>query len=141
MLVAALSLGAQPASIRPATPGLNEAGVPFFAITSPASLGLSSPPTDLQPLPDGRILALADRELAVGDATRWEVFSLAGDDTAARSSQVAIAADGQIYTGIPAGIARLEFQADGNLHRVPIAHTPNPLMLPTTAFKAGERWY
>ena len=141
MLVAALSLGAQPASIRPATPGLNEAGVPFFAITSPASLGLSSPPTDLQPLPDGRILALADRELAVGDGTRWEVFSLAGDDTAPRSSQVAIAADGQIYTGILSGIARLEFQADGNLHRVPIAHTPNPLMLPTTAFKAGDRWY
>lgn len=139
--LAALPLGAQSSRIRPAAPGLNEAGTPYFEITSPVALGLSAPPTDLQPLPDGRILAFSDRELAIGDGTRWEIHRLDPADSAARSTQVVVAADGEIYTGIPSGIARLDFQANGAVHRTVVAQTPNPLMMPATVAKAGDCWY
>ena len=140
-LAAALPLGAQSSRIRPAAPGLNEEGTPYFEITSPVALGLSAPPTDLQPLPDGRILALSDREVAIGDGTRWEIHRLDPADSAARSTQVVVAADGEIYTGIPAGLARLDFQTDGTLRRTVVARTPDPLMMPATVAKAGDRWY
>jgi signal transduction histidine kinase len=139
--VATLPLGAQSSHIRPAGPGLNEAGTPYFEITSPTAMGLSAPPTDLQPLPDGRILALSDREVAIGDGTRWEIHRIEQSDSAARATQVAIAADGAIYTGIPSGIARLDFQTDGTLRRTVVAPTPDPLMMPSSVAKAGDRWY
>ncbi len=140
-VVAALSLRAQSSPLPPAPPDLNEAGIPFFAISSPAALGLSSPPTDLQLLPDGRVLALARRELALGDGVRWELHRLDRADTAAHSTEVAIDADGILYTGIPSAIARLDFQADGTLRRTAVAPTPDPLMMPSTVVKAGDRWY
>jgi signal transduction histidine kinase len=138
---AALVLRGQPSPIRAAAPGLNEAGVPAFAISSPAALGLSAPPTDLQPLPDGRIVALAGRELALGDGTRWEVFRLAPNDTTDISTQLAVDASGQIYVGMPAWFARLEFRSDGLLRRVPVAQTPSPLMTPTLVHDVRGRWY
>ena len=61
-------------------PGLNEAGTPPFAILSQESLGLSSKPTDLHLMPDGRILVVAPQELALGDGVRWEVFRQSTDD-------------------------------------------------------------
>ncbi|HLP00565.1 MAG TPA: ATP-binding protein [Opitutaceae bacterium] len=140
-LAAAALLRAQPSSIRAAAPGLNEAGVPAFAISSPAALGLSAPPTDLQPLPDGRILALAGRELAIGDGTRWEVFRLAASDTLDGSTQVSIDAAGQLYVGMPSWFARLEFRPEGYLRRVPVTQAPNPMMLATTVQDVRGRWY
>ena len=138
---ACLSLRAQSAPIRSAAPGLNESGTPYFEISSPAALGLSAPPTDLQPLPDGRILALSGRELVIGDGTRWELHTLAAADSAVHSTQVAVADDGQIYTGLPSGIARLEFLSDGHLQRTIVSPTPNPIMMPTSVVRIEDRWY
>ncbi|MFT3831596.1 MAG: ATP-binding protein [Opitutaceae bacterium] len=138
---AAGALQAQPSPIRAAAPGLNEAGVPAFAISSPAALGLSAPPTDLQLMPDGRILALAGRELAIGDGTRWEVFRLAASDTLDGSTQVAVDAAGQLYVGMPSWFARLEFRPEGHLRRAPVTQTPNPLMLATLVQDVRGRWY
>ncbi len=140
-IVAALSLRAQSSPLPPAAPGLNESGIPFFAITSPAAMGLSSPPTDLQLLPDGRILALAGRELALGDGVRWELHHLDRADSAAPPTQVAVDPTGRLYTGTPSAIARLDFLPDGTLRRTAVAPTPNPLMMPITVVKAGEHWY
>ncbi len=134
-------LHAQPSPIRAAAPGLNEAGVPAFAISSPAALGLSAPPTDLQPMPDGRILALAGREIAIGDGTRWEVFRLAPSETLDGSTQVAIDAAGQLHVGMPSWFARLEFRPEGYLRRAPVAQTPTPLMLANAVYDVGGRWY
>jgi hypothetical protein len=140
-LAAVLPLRAQSSHIRPAAPGLNEAGTPYFEITSPVTLGLSAPPTDLQPLPDGRILALSDREVALGDGTRWEIHRLDPADSAARSTQVAIAADGAIYNGIPSGIARLDFQADGSLRRTIVAHNARSADDALHRRQGRDRWY
>lgn len=127
--------------IRPAAPGLSETGAPAFLVLSPSALGLSSPPTDLQPMPDGRILALAGRELAFGDGTRWEVFRLAPNETDASSSTVTVDAAGRIFVGMPGAFARVEFGADGYWHRLKLAEAPLPDFTPATAFALGDRWY
>ena len=79
-----------------------------------ADVGLLPPDTAVA-IHDGRILALSGRELVIGDGTRWELHTLAAADSAVHSTQVAVADDGQIYTGLPSGIARLEFLSDGHL--------------------------
>ena len=54
--------------------GIVESGVPSFVVLGPEAIGLSSAPTDLQLLPDGRILVVSQREIAFGDGVRWESF-------------------------------------------------------------------
>ncbi|MBK8475181.1 MAG: hypothetical protein IPL39_02415 [Opitutaceae bacterium] len=131
----------QTAGIRPAPAGLIETGVPAFTVYSPATLGLSASPTDLQALPDGRLLAMAGKELAFGDGTRWEVYRQAKDDPAAGSLQVAIDRDGRIYAGAPGRFARIEFTSEGAWHLVPVADTPTPdLTMATVTTEPGD-WY
>ena len=57
-----------------AAPEVVETGSPSFVVLGPEAIGLSTPPTDLHLLPDGRVLATAQREIAFGDGIRWEVF-------------------------------------------------------------------
>ena len=58
----------------PAPTGSMEAGVPAFVVMGPEALGLSTAPTDLHVLPDGRVLVVSQSELAFGDGVRWETF-------------------------------------------------------------------
>src|SRR5262245_48767020 len=64
----------------PAGQGLREAGVPPYSITGADAIGLDTPPTDLRLLPDGRVLVVSERQLAIGDGVRWQVFNQAPDD-------------------------------------------------------------
>jgi len=52
----------------PAPPaGVVETGAPSFVVLGPESLGLSTAPSDLHILPDGRILVVSQHEIAIGD--------------------------------------------------------------------------
>ncbi len=96
----------------PAAPaGTVETGVPPFVVLGPEALGLSTAPTDLHLLPDGRILLVAQRELAFGDGVRWEAFR-AADDQQSVFAMVAVDNDGHIFTGVEGGIARVDLGED-----------------------------
>ncbi len=140
-VVLALSARAQSTPIGAAAPGLSETGVPEFMVLAPAALGLSSPPTDLQALPDGRLVALAGRELALGDGTRWEVFRLSPQDVAPGSNSVAIDAEGKMYAGSAGTFARIEFGADNRWNRVQQADTPQEGIVPVSVHMVGRDWY
>ena len=84
-----------------------EAGVPAFVVMGPEALGLSTAPSDLHVLPDGRVLVVSQRELAFGDGVRWETFR-SPPDQANLLTRVAVGSDGRIYAGILNGIAALD---------------------------------
>ena len=75
----------------------------------PEALGLSTGPTDLHVLPDGRVLVVSQTEVAFGDGVRWETFRSMPDQTDLLT-KVAVDARGRIYGGIPNGIAALELK-------------------------------
>jgi PAS domain S-box-containing protein len=87
--------------------GVVESGVPSFVVLGREAIGLTGSPTDIQLMPDGRVLATSQREIAFGDGIRWEVFR-AADDSAPIHNQVAVDANGTIYSAVEGGIARLE---------------------------------
>jgi signal transduction histidine kinase len=135
------TLRAQPAAIEPPGSVLSETGAPAFEIYTPAALGLSSPPTDLHPMPDGRILAVAGRELALGDGTRWEVHSLALEDTAIAPASVAITPDGTIFAGSNQTFTRVEFGTDGLWRRIPLVELPQLDHTATNIESESGLWY
>src|SRR5208283_2907674 len=105
-------------------PGLIESGAPSFSVFGREALSFSTPPTDLHFMPDGRILVVAQHELALGDGFRWETFSQAPNQNEYIYSDVAVDADGQIYAGIPGAIARINFGEDGHWRLVPVLKLP-----------------
>ena len=112
-------------STMPAAPsGMVETGVPSFVVLGPESLGLSSAPTDLHVLPDGRILVVSQREIAIGDGGRWETFQQAADQSAYIFAQVAVGDDGRIYAGINRAIARIDVGEDARWRFVPVLPIP-----------------
>jgi signal transduction histidine kinase/CheY-like chemotaxis protein len=115
---------ASPQRMAPPAAGLVESGAPQFVVLGPEGIGLSSAPTDLQLLPDGRILVVSQREIAFGDGVRWEVFR--GDEGEAGfiPGKVVVDADGKIYSAIQGGIGRLDLGADGRWHYVRVATFP-----------------
>ena len=106
-------VGAQLHRLPAAPEGVIESGVPLFEIRSSDSMGLEMPPTDLRLLPDGRLIAFARRQFAIGDGVRWEVLNQAAGDPTTPANQVAIDVDGTIYVGTSTGLARVEFSEDG----------------------------
>jgi PAS domain S-box-containing protein len=115
--VIGLGPGLHDARAMPAAPkGVVETGVPSFVILGPEALGLSTAPSELHLLPDGRILLIAQHELAVGDGVRWEGYR-AADDQSPILTSVAVDKDGQIYTGVEGGISRVEL-SEGALWRL-----------------------
>jgi hypothetical protein len=83
-----------------APPGVVETGVPAFFVLGPESLGLSTAPTDLHLLPDGRVLVVSQHEIAIGDGVRWETFQQAANQSDYIYDHVAVDDDGRIYAGI-----------------------------------------
>ena len=129
LALAGLIVGGSPAraesSIMPGpSPGLIESGAPSFSVFGREALGFSTPPTDLHLMPDGRVLVVAQREIALGDGFRWETFSQAPNQDNYLYSEVAVDNDGQIYAGIPGAIARIEFGEDGHWRLVPVLQLP-----------------
>ncbi|MDQ5977216.1 MAG: hypothetical protein QG602_188, partial [Verrucomicrobiota bacterium] len=113
VLLSCRVLGMASASIAGGS-GLLEAGVPPFRVTSAESIGLSTPPTDLRIMPDGRLLVVANRQLAMGDGSRWQVFSQAPGDPEVAGAMAAVAENGDIYLGTPKGICRVQFDTTGH---------------------------
>ena len=125
LLAAAVVARGQMSPVAAAGPEINEAGVPPFFILEPEALGMSSAPVDLQPLPDGRLVALGNHELAFGDGSaRWQVFHQVDDQIRTNTERLAVAEDGRLYAGIPGGFGRIDFGTDGKWSLVPVAGLP-----------------
>ena len=124
---------------------LVESGVPSFVVLGPEALGLSTAPTDLHLLADGRLLVVAKREIAFGDGVRWQAFQSADDKGGVITDKVAVAADGQIYAGVEGNIARVAFGLDGRWSLVPVAPLPEHVGVNSSVLKnvimLSDAWY
>ncbi len=127
-----------------AAPHLTEVGSPAFTVSGRAELGLASHPTDIQLLPDGRVLVVAGRQLAFGDGARWNTFQQAPDQASGPRRSVAVAADGQIYAGMVGAIGRVGFEPSGHWRLVPeasLAASTGPRHAPREVEVVGDTWY
>ncbi len=154
VLVAALALGAtalhaartQAHALGAPPPGVIETGVPPFTVLGPEALGLVSAPTELKLLPDGRIIAVALRQLALGDGVRWEVFELPPEDPGGGIESVLVDPDGTIFAPQDNAVFRIVFGTDGHWRRQLVAelpavpNKPNP-SLTFTAEAAGKCYF
>ncbi len=130
----------------PAAPaGQIEVGVPEFAVQGSESMGLSTAPLDMHFLPDGRLFVAAQREIAVGDGTRWETFRRVSDDQNTIGAKVAIDPDGRIYASIGGKFARIEFEGDARWQYSVAATWPASVesagVAPGSVFASGSNWF
>ena len=143
LLAALLGRSAIPvcAQIPSAPTDLREVGVPAFVVMGAEALGLSSPPTDIQLLPDGRVLIVAQREICFGDGSHWETYRRISTDRHHISSKVAVDSEGRIYTGIEDSVTHLEIDGDARW-RYADARTPLPVTggAPTNVALFGDTW-
>ena len=132
------------AHIPSAPAGQIEVGVPSFVVLGPESLGLSTMPTDLHFMPDGRILVVAQRELAFGDGVRWQTYRRSANDSNYISYKVAIDRDGAIYTSLEGRFARIELLANGTWNYTLAtsleAYAPSTIA-PHITTCIGDDWY
>ncbi|HEX2862545.1 MAG TPA: response regulator [Lacunisphaera sp.] len=130
-------------AIPAAAPGLSEAGAPAFVVFGPEALSLTTVPRDIQLLPDGRVLVVAQQELAFGDGVRWETYR-AQTGQAGIYGSVAVDADGQIYTGIPNGVGRVQLTAGARWTLSEAAALPPEVMQHNTTLVSvatfPDRW-
>jgi signal transduction histidine kinase len=124
LAVSGISLRAESGTIPAAPPGVVDIGAPSFVVFGQDSLGFSSPPSDMHLLPDGRVLVVSQREIAIGDGVRWETYQEAADQNGYIFSQVAVDDDGRIYVGSSGGIARIDLGEDARWRLVPVVSSP-----------------
>ena len=124
---------------------LVESGMPSFVVLGPEALGLSAAPTDFHIMADGRLLVIANREIAYGDGVRWQTFHSADDNVHVLTDKVAVAADGQIYAGVEGHIARVQFGDDGRWSLVPVVALPSKMGVGSAVLKyvtmLADTWY
>jgi PAS domain S-box-containing protein len=128
-----------------AAPGLNESGVPAYSVYAIDSIGLTSAPTDLRVMPDGRLVIAAGHSLAFGDGSSWQVFSpSAGHDGSTLPPDLVVAGNGELYAGTTGGVQRVELQPDGHWRVRTVATVPetdNNRYLPfPRVFRTDEGW-
>jgi signal transduction histidine kinase len=105
-----------------AAPGLVETGAPRFIITTPESMGLVAAPTDIQLMPDGRLVAVNENQIAIGDGLRWEVYQQAPDHVSSGSIRsVLVDHDGVIYTARGNSVGRVDIGEDGYWRMINLA--------------------
>jgi PAS domain S-box-containing protein len=127
--------------------GMVESGAPSFVVLGPEAIGLSSQPTDLHLLPDGRILVKSQREIALGDGVRWESFRDTDEQGGFASTQVAVDEQGRIYTGAGKEIVQVDLGEDAHLRFTPAITLPADKALPSEAlvnvavFPDAWYWY
>jgi signal transduction histidine kinase len=114
LLGAALASGQERMAKAPVE--LSEAGVPSFVIYSAQSMGIQGLPSDLQRLPDGRILVVGQRDLCFGDGTRWELFRQDDGVSDPIPKQIAVTPDGHFISPVQDGWAEIVFGDNGRWH-------------------------
>ena len=139
-LVAAISVQ----GMESAPAGATETGAPAFVVMGPEALGLSSAPNDIKLLPDGRILVVSQKEIAFGDGTRWSTFQ-ATDESLPTFLSVAVDTDGQIYTGVGGGFARVKFAEGSRWSLEPAMRLPEAVAAQNAALVSvaplQDDWY
>ena len=144
LLGTAVLASAAAGNVLSSTAEFTEIGVPNFVILGPESLGLSSTPTDLHFLPDGRLLVAAQREIAFGDGIRWETYRRVADDENYISAKVVVDGSGAIYTGIEGKFARVDLNSDARWHYTVVAGLPPDSALagivPANVSAFGDVW-
>ncbi len=144
LLLSSRTLQADSRLMPSAPSGQIETGAPSFVVLGPEALGLSTAPIDLELLPDGRLLVASQHEIAFGDGIRWETYR-GIDDQSPILSSVAVDKDGQIYTGINGGFARIDLEAGARWHLTPVMQVPagaSQLAATNVAmFSANWFWY
>ena len=136
---------AQATEIKEAPPGTVETGAPSYAMMTSESIGLESAPKDLREMPDGRILLIAGRQIALGDGVRWQVYEQAGPQITPVSA-AGVDRDGTIYAATPEGVARVIFEETGQWRLEPVVSWSVPgrsdkLVLPdATMHVTAHRW-
>jgi signal transduction histidine kinase/CheY-like chemotaxis protein len=122
-----------------------EAGAPTFVVLGPEALGLSMPPTDLHLMPDGRVLVVAQHEIAFGDGARWDTYRSADEPRTIIIGKVAVDRDGSIYTGIEGNIARVELGEDARWRLAPVMAFPPDLGMEKSLLRevniSPDDWY
>ena len=137
--------GSLPDLMPAAAPGMIETGVPAFSVYAIDSIGLTSSPTDLRVLPDGRMVIAAGNRIAFGDGSTWQVFSpTPGQDGASLQLDLVVGSDGGLYNGTIGGVRRIELQPDGRwLVRTAatVRDADDSRYLPfLRAFAVGDAW-
>jgi PAS domain S-box-containing protein len=125
--------------------GMLESGAPPFAVFGSEALGLSSPPTDLHLMPDGRLLLYASRQIVLGDGVRWEVFRQAPEARTLSTTGVQVDREGQVYVGVQGGFSHVQLGEDGFWRLVldaawPTTENPNR-PVPRSAIEVGNEWF
>ncbi|MCC5023414.1 MAG: hypothetical protein J6386_11765 [Candidatus Synoicihabitans palmerolidicus] len=133
------------ATIPAAPAGQLETGVPPFNVLGRETLGRDALPSDLKPMPDGRLLIVSARQLVFGDGTRWEVINRSPDDHTVPLVGVAVGPDGRIYSGMQGGFGEVIFSPDGTWYLQKIADWPaeltGPIAVPGQCVQIGDNWY
>ncbi len=128
-----------------ATANTVEVGAPPFAVDGPESLGFTMPPIDMHRMPDGRLLVVSRRELALGDGVRWETYQTAAESMALETEQVAVDGEGAIYAAVRGGFARVEFGPDGYWRLRRVAWLPTDPVLENAVLRnvasVGGEWF
>jgi len=105
---------AQAPQLASPAPGIIENGAPRFTITTPEGMGLLAAPTDIQLMPDGRLVAVNEHQIAIGDGLRWEVYQQAPDHVGSGTIRsVLIDHDGVMYTARGNSVGRVDLGEDG----------------------------
>jgi signal transduction histidine kinase/CheY-like chemotaxis protein len=142
LLIGGAVVRAESGTLQAAPRGVVETGVPSFVVLGAESLGLSTAPSDLHLLPDGRILVVSQREIAIGDGVRWETFQQAADQNDFIYAQVAVDDDGRIYAGTKGAICRIDLGEDARWRLVPVISVPgNDPYAHLVQFPDSWLWY
>jgi hypothetical protein len=102
-------------------------------------------PIDMHRMPDGRLLVVSRRELALGDGVRWETYQTAAESMALETEQVAVDGEGAIYAAVRGGFARVEFGPDGYWRLRRVAWLPTDPVLENAVLRnvasVGGEWF
>ena len=139
-------LGGKNGQAMPAAPaGQVETGAPYFVVLGPEAIGLSSAPTDLDLLPDGRILVVSSQEIAFGDGVRWESFRTG--EGSVLPAQVAVDDAGRIFASADGGFSQIDLGEDSRLHFSPLTEIPadqanhRTALINVAVFPEAWYWY
>jgi hypothetical protein len=111
--------------IIPAPPsGFVESGVPNFTVMGPEAFGLRVAPTSFLQLPDGRFVATALNQIAIGDGSRWDVFEVHPNENSAGIVSLIADEKGILYASTGDAVARVVFDESTHWSRKVVANFP-----------------